>query len=164
MAMTLPAEILATLNQQSVAIPATHQYGRVIRGLVTQMLAVIEQREVLAGELEELLATHPLPEIFTSMPGVGSRTAIELLRTVGDGTDSPTAAHIASYAGLAPGTRRSGRSIGGEHQARRGNRTLTGALHISVFASLKHPPSRAYYDRKRAEGKTHIAALIYLAR
>ncbi|HEU4543070.1 MAG TPA: transposase, partial [Jiangellaceae bacterium] len=97
-------------------------------------------------------------------PGVGARTAIELLRTVGDGSTFASAAHIASYAGLAPATRQSGRSIKGEHQARRGNRALRGALYMSAFASLKHPPSRTYYDRKRAEGKSHTAALTCLAR
>ena len=75
-----------------------------------------------------------------------------------------SAAHVASYAGLAPATRQSGRSIKGEQQARRGNRSLRGALYISAFASLRHPASRAYYDRKRAEGKNHTAALTCLAR
>jgi transposase len=163
-ATTLPGEILAALTEQTVTIPATEQYGRVIRGLAEQLLSVLEQREVLAAELVELLATHPLAEILTSMPGVGTRTAIELLRTVGDGSTFASAAHIASYAGLAPTTRQSGRSIRGEHQARRGNRALRGALYISAFASLKHPPSRTYYDRKRAEGKSHTAALTCLAR
>lgn len=164
MSATLPDQILAALAQQTVTIPATEQYGRVIRGLATQLLSVLEQRDMLATELEDLLATHPLAEIITSMPGVGSRTAVELLRTVGDGSTFASAAHIASYCGLAPTTRQSGRTIKGEHQARRGNRTLRGALYISAFASLKHPPSRAYYDRKRAEGKSHTAALTCLAR
>jgi len=39
-----------------------------------------------------------------------------------------------------------------------------GALYLSAFASLRHPPSRSYYDRKRAEGKSHTAALTCLAR
>jgi transposase len=140
-ATTLPGEILSALTEQTVTIPATEQYGRVIRGLADQLLSVLEQREVLAAELEELLATHPLAEILTSMPGVGTRTAIELLRTVGDGSSFASAAHIASYAGLAPTTRQSGRSIRGEHQARRGNRALRGALYISAFASLNTRPA-----------------------
>jgi hypothetical protein len=37
-------------------------------------------------------------------------------------------------------------------------------LYLSAFASLRHPPSRRYYDRKRAEGKSHTAALTCLAR
>ena len=163
-AATLPAQILTALSQQTVTIPAAEQYGRVIRAVAAQLLDVLEQRDALSGELEDLLATHPLAEILTSMPGVGSRTAIELLRTVGDGSTFPSAAHIAAYAGLAPATRQSGRTIKGEHQARRGNRALRGALYISAFASLKHPPSRAYYDRKKAEGKSHTAALTCLAR
>jgi len=164
MARTLPAQILSALAEQSVTIPATEQYGRVIRGLAGQLLTVLDQRDTLRAELDDLLATHPLAEILTSMPGVGARTAIELLRTVGDGSTFASAAHIASYAGLAPATRQSGRSIRGEHQARRGNRALRGALYMSAFASLKHPPSRSYYDRKRAEGKSHTAALTCLAR
>jgi hypothetical protein len=32
------------------------------------------------------------------------------------------------------------------------------------LAALSDPASRAYYDRKRAEGKNHNAALICLAR
>lgn len=35
---------------------------------------------------------------------------------------------------------------------------------MSAFASLADPASRAYYDRKRAAGKRHNAALICLAR
>ncbi|MFF3305483.1 transposase, partial [Streptomyces sp. NPDC002908] len=50
-----------------------------------------------------------------SMPGVGVRTAAVLLTTVGDGTSFPTAAHLASYAGLAPTTKSSGTSIHDEH-------------------------------------------------
>ncbi|MCK1812522.1 IS110 family transposase, partial [Micrococcus sp. XM4230A] len=41
---------------------------------------------------------------------------------------------------------------------------LKRALFLSAFASLSHPPSRAYYDRKRAQGKRHNQALIALAR
>ena len=37
------------------------------------------------------------------------------------------------------------------------------ALFLSAFASLSDPTSRAYYDRKRAAGKRHNAALICLA-
>jgi transposase len=161
---TLPAQIVTALADQSVTIPATAQYGRVIRGLTDQLSTVLAQRKTLRGELEELLAVHPLAEILTSMPGVGPRTAIELLRTVGDGSAFPSAAHIASYAGLAPTTRQSGRSIKGEHLPRRGNRALKSALYLSAFASLRRPPSRDYYDRKRAEGKNHTAALTCLAR
>jgi len=59
LARTLPGRILTALADQSVAIPATAQYGRVIRGLAGQLLSVLDQRDILRGELEELLAAHP---------------------------------------------------------------------------------------------------------
>ena len=43
-------------------------------------------------------------------------------------------------------------------------RKLKRALFLSAFAALHDPTSRAYYDRKRAEGRKHNAALICLAR
>jgi len=83
---------------------------------------------------------------------------------VGDASGFRTAGHLAAYAGLAPVTRRSGSSIRGEHAPRRGNKALKRAMFLSAFASLRDPASCAYYDRKRAEGKTHTAALLCLAR
>ncbi len=99
------------------------------------------------------------------MPGVGVRTAARILIEVGDASSFPNAGHLAAYAGLAPVTRRSGTSIRGEHPARSGNKHLKRALFLSAFAALRCDPiSRAYYDRKRAQGKKHNAALICLAR
>ena len=70
-----------------------------------------------------------------------------------------------AYAGIAPVTRRSGTSIRGEFPARSGNKRLKNALFYSAWvASHSDPISKAYYDRKRAEGKRHNAAVICLAR
>ncbi len=41
---------------------------------------------------------------------------------------------------------------------------LKRALFLSAFAALHDTASRTYYERKRAEGKKHNAALICLAR
>ena len=98
------------------------------------------------------------------MPGIGVRTAARILLEVGDGTSFATSGHLAAYAGLAPVTRRSGSSIRGEHPPRGGNKQLKRAFFLAAFAALADPVSRAYYDRKRAEGKRHNAALICLAR
>jgi transposase len=57
-----------------------------------------------------------------SMPGIGVGTGARILIDVGDGSNFPTAAHLAAYAGLAPATRSSGSSIRGEQPSRRGNK------------------------------------------
>ncbi|GIJ29441.1 hypothetical protein Vqi01_46030 [Micromonospora qiuiae] len=98
------------------------------------------------------------------MPGIGVGTEARILLEVGDGTAFATPGHLAAYAGLAPVTRRSGSSIRGEHPPKGGNKQLKRALFLAAFAALADPTSRAYYDRKRAEGKEHNAALICLAR
>ena len=48
---------------------------------------------------------------------------------------------------------------------RGGNKTLKRVFYQAAFASLRSSPeSRAFYERKRAEGKRHSQALIALAR
>jgi transposase len=164
LARTLPTQILAALDAQSLVVPGTTAFARVIAGVATQLREVHRERDDLATELETRLEAHPLGPVLTSMPGLGVRTAIKILTIVGDGSAFPTAGHLAAYAGLAPVTRRSGSSIKGETRSQRGNHALKSALFLSAFAALADPASRAYYDRKRAQGKRHNAALICLAR
>lgn len=52
----------------------------------------------------------------------------------------------------------------GRAPARSGNKRLKNALFLSAFAALHDPESRAYYDRKRSQGKKHNAAVICLPR
>ncbi len=98
------------------------------------------------------------------MPGIGPRTGARILAEIGDGSGFASGAKLAAYAGLAPVTRQSGTSLNAETRSRRGNHRLKNAMFLAAFASLRDPASKAFYDRKRAEGKRHNAALICLAR
>lgn len=162
----LATEIWDGLAAQTVVVPGTTAATKVLPGLATQILQFRDQRKEIARDVEKVLDAHPLAQILTTMPGVGVKIAARLLAEIGgDVTAFPTAAHLASYAGLAPVTKRSGTSIRGEHPNRGGNKRLKNALFMAAFSSLRSDPtSRAYYDRKRAEGKKHNAALICLAR
>jgi hypothetical protein len=75
MALTLPAQILAALDEQTVVVPATEQYGRVISGGAAQLLAVLDQRVVVAGELDALLTEHPLAEVRATRRAVQAAMA-----------------------------------------------------------------------------------------
>lgn len=164
MGARLVEEILAALPAQTVTVPGTKAAETVLPKLADSLKAVLLQRKQIAENIEEMFADHPLAEVLTSMPGIGVRTGTRILLEVGDATAFASAGHLASYAGIAPITHRSGSSIRGEHPARSGNHKLKRALFLSAFAALHDPASRAYYDRKRAEGKKHNAALICLAR
>ncbi|MCE6949949.1 transposase [Cereibacter sphaeroides] len=76
-----------------------------------------------------------------------------------------TAHALASAAGLAPVQRQSGKRAGWR-RAFGGLKVLKRFLYQCEFCavSTKHPPSRAFYDRKQRERKHHNQALIALAR
>ncbi|MUV29050.1 IS110 family transposase [Burkholderia thailandensis] len=163
MGKSLAAEIVQALSEQAVIVPGTQAATIVMPRLAQQLAALRKQRDEVAAEVEQLVLAHPLWPVLTSMPGVGVRTAARLLTEVAHKAFA-SAAHLATYAGLAPVTRRSGSSIRGEHPARRGNKVLKRALFLSAFAALRDPVSRAYYSRKIQQGKRHNQALIALAR
>jgi transposase len=155
MAKRLIDDVFDALDEQTVVVPGTGTLDAVIPSLACSLGAVHEQRRAAEAQIRQLLEAHPLSAVLTSIPGVAVRTAATLLVTVGDATSFPTAAHLASYAGLAPTTKSSGTSIHGEHAPRGGNRQLKRAMFLSSFAALHDPASRTYYDKCRARGKTH---------
>lgn len=164
MGARLVQDILAALPQQSVTVPGANAAEIVLPKLAESLKIIQQQRNTIAADIERMLDAHPLSKVLTSMPGIGVRTGARILLEVGDGSAFKTPGHLAAYAGIAPVTHRSGSSIRGEFPARSGNHQLKRALFLSAFAALHHPASRTYYDRKRAEGKKHNAALICLAR
>ncbi|MEU9126487.1 IS110 family transposase [Streptomyces sp. NPDC048506] len=164
MAERLVSDIFTALDEQTVVVPGTDAAALIVPSLAGSLRAVLDQRKLIEKRIEDLLEAHPLSKVLISMPGIGVRTAARILIDVGDGSTFPTAAHLAAYAGLAPVTRSSGSSIRGEHPARRGNKQLKRAFFLAAFASLADPASRAYYDKKIAQGKHHTQAILCLAR
>lgn len=156
-------EILTALSKQTVTVTGTDAAGIVIPHLARQLIHLHAQRADVAREVEEIVVNHPLYLVLTSMPGVGLRTAAIIIAEL-SGKTFTSAAALASYAGLAPTTRQSGTSIKSERVSHSGNKRLKRALFLSAFAVIRTDPvSRAYYDKKRAQGKRHNQAIIALA-
>lgn len=160
----LTGEIVGALAAQTLTLPTEARVGAVIAELATELDRLQARRDRVATELEELFRSHPLGPVLISLPGVGVRTGARILAEVGDGSRFESAAQFASYAGLAPVTRQSGTSIRSVTRSRRGNHRLKNALFLAAFCALRDPASRRFYDRKRAEGQKHNAAVICLAR
>ena len=135
-----------------------------IAELTAELDRVYGRRDALAAEIEEAFLAHPFGELLATMPGIGPRTGPRILAEIGDGSAFTNGSKLAAYAGLAPVTRQSGTTLAGETRSRRGNHRLKNAMFLAAFAALRDPASKAFYDRKRAEGKRHNAALICLAR
>jgi transposase len=164
LATKLTDAVTAALDAQTVTLPAEATIGRVVVELATELDRAHRRRDALAAEIEEVFLAHPFGQLLVSLPGIGPRTGARILAEIGDGSRFANGSKLASYAGLAPVTRQSGKSLNGESKSRRGNHRLKNAMFLAAFASLRSPESKAFYDRKRLEGKKHNAALICLAR
>ena len=142
-------QVCEALKKQTVTVAGTDAAGAVLPHLARQLISLHAQRADIADRVETLVEAHPLYPVLTSMPGIGvPAAAVFLAETLG--RTFTTGAQLASYAGLAPVTRRSGSSIRGEHVSHAGNKRLKRAMFLSAFASLRSDPvSRAYYQRKR---------------
>ena len=157
--------IAAVLAAQDVTVPAEAATGRVIAELAAELDRVTARRDALAAEIEEAFLAHPFGELLASMPGIGPRTGARILaedrrrlrlrhrqqarRLRRPGPGHPPVRHLASTARPAAAA------------ATTGSRTPCSSPRSP---SLRDPASKTFYDRKRAEGKRHNAALICLAR
>jgi hypothetical protein len=65
LARTLPTQILAALEAQTVVIPGTAAFVRVISGVASQLRDVRAERDDLAADLEARLEAHPLAQVLT---------------------------------------------------------------------------------------------------
>ncbi len=164
-AEALANKALTAANSQSVTLPAEEVTARIVAELAGEVLALKESIGTLDGELRERFFARPEAEILTSLPGVGVTLGAEFLVAAGDLCSFESADKLAAYAGLVPVAHDSGKRTGNDKRMRGGNKALKYVFYQSAFASLRScPQSRVFYDRKRAEGKKHIQALIALAR
>lgn len=87
--------IFEGLKAQTVTVPGTSAAEVVIPQLAANIKALLEQRKTIAEQVEELLQDFPLSEVLMSMPGIGIKTAANILLAVGDCSDFRSAGHLA---------------------------------------------------------------------
>ena len=159
----LAERILAVAAEQTIAVPAERMTARLIRELATEAMASRARLIELDRELEALLERHPDAALIRSLPGMGAVLTAELIAEAGALSRFRSADALASAAGMAPVLRQSGR-MRFLKRPTGGNKGLKRVFYQSAFCSLANPDSRAFYERKRREGKRHHQAVIALAR
>lgn len=158
-------EIWYAIQAQTVTLPAEAAWGEVIADLIDDLERIQKRRAGLGDQIEKVFLSHPLGQVLVTLCGFGPRTGARTLAEIGDPHRFENGSRLAAYAGLAPTDWRSGRSINGAFQHRGGNHRLKNAMFLAAFVATQHDPdARAYYQRKRAEGKKHNAAVICVAR
>ena len=140
--------------------------SRIVSELSQEVLRLHENVAHVDHEIEALLRQHEDAEILLSLPGFGPRLAAEFLAAIGGGLSGiESADRLAGIAGLAPVPRDSGRISGNRHRPRRYDRRLLRASFLAAQSAARYcPDSRAYYEKKRSEGKNHTQSVLALAR
>lgn len=161
----LARKALIAAKAQSVTLPAEGVAATIVAELAQEALALKERIQTLDRELGQRFFARPEARILASLPGMGPILGAEFLVCVGDLCAFESADQLAAYAGLVPVAHDSGKRVGNHRRMRGGNKVLKRVFYQSAFASLRGSPhSRAFYERKRREGKKHTQALIALAR
>lgn len=139
--------------------------GRSVRMLARRIREDAEEAAALDGEITALLASDETYRCLMTVPGIGARTASELVISVDIGLFR-CQDRLASYCGLAPRDRKSGTSISSVTASRQGNKRLKNLLIFSCN-SLVRGDSRfgRYYRMLREERHMpHGKALKAVAR
>jgi transposase len=137
--------------------------------LVGEMLARIDHMDEAIGRLSQEVARRlapfsPLLALLCTIPGVSTRVAEVILAEIGTGMERfPTAAHLASWAGLCPGNNESaGKHFSG--QTRKGSKWLRMALVEAAKAASRSKGTYLAAQYARLKGRRgHKRATIAVA-
>lgn len=159
----LVEDAIALARAQTLDVPGAATRARLVRELAAEALAARDASAKVDRDIAELLSTHPDAALIQSLPGMGVVLTAELIANMGDIRRFRSADALAAASGLTPVLRQSGKSYA-IRRANSGDKALKRVFYQSAFVALGHPESKAFYDRKRREGKRHNQAVIALAR
>ena len=153
-------------NTQTTTLPAQAIGESLVASLAGRIADIDADLTRIDAEISTHMARDEKAQLLLTMPGFGTVLAATFYAQIGGSIDNfDTVDQLACVAGLAPVPRDSGRISQNLHRPRRFNRRLLRTCYLAALSSLKNSPaSRAFYDRKRGEGKSHKQALIALAR
>ncbi|WP_086866586.1 IS110 family transposase [Streptomyces viridochromogenes] len=165
-ARSLAEAAVEAAERQYTAVPGEKSIAKLVHTLAEEVTALNNQIAEMDKLIEDRFREHELADIVLSVPGIGIVLGAEFLAAVGGGLDefdSPNA--LAAFAGVAPRPRDSGKVSGNLHRPLVYHRSLQRVFYTSALVSVRYDPnSRKFYDRKRAEGKKHVQAVLALAR
>lgn len=141
------------------------------------MLQSIDAMEARLSQLDREIETlgsqsvdAQAKELLETIPGFGSITAQKVLAFLPNeilhtGSNRQAAARLQAFMGNDPRLRQSGQWKGQTKMSKRGVEMLRTAFFQAAFNASRHDPQlRAFYLRKRREGKHHEVALSHLMR
>jgi transposase len=163
----MAAKAVRAAQQQTVVLPGEAATAMLVKKIARQLLDVDREIKDTGKLITSRFRACPQAAIIESLPGMGPILGAEFIAATGGDARAAFGrpARLASYAGLVPVPKDSGRVTGNWRRPRRYNRTLRRVFYMAALSSLKaEGPSRTFYQRKRAEHRIHTQALLALAR
>lgn len=131
----------------------------------------VEQIRFLENQLDELneMILERLAELdspITSITGIGDVLGASILSEIGDISRFESADKLAAFAGIDPTVSQSGNFVGTRNKmSKRGSPYLRRAIWLAAAAAILHDPAiKAFYDRKKAQGKHNYVCVGYICR
>jgi transposase len=159
---TLAGELRQALRQPQLRQPQLVEQAMGVQAsaLLATLIAECANVDQLGAALSEAFSQHPDHQIITSFPGLGDITGARVLAEIGDDRARfADARALKAYAGAAPVTRASGRSITITHRRVKNDRLAAAGFVWAFIAATHSQPAKAHYQRRRSIGDRHPAAL-----
>lgn len=156
------AASLIEAAQRSVGHHHSEPYRIQVRFACEDLDTLRRRLRALDRDIDGKLTEHEVGSLLTTIDGIGSQTAARLIASLGDPAHFRSAAALASYVGVIPGLRQSGK-----HQSARarispiGNARLRAALWMPTLTAVRRNPwLRRHYEALIARGKLPKVALV----
>jgi transposase len=147
-------------NLYTSHITSLTMYIQILLQYQRHLSQLIEEIDALAEEFEEY-------EIIRSIPGIGGKIAATIISEIGEIDQFNHPKKLVAYAGIDPSVFESGKFKATINKiTKRGSTRLRQTLYTAVQCGItknRNPKLRAYYDKKREEGKPHKVAIIACA-
>lgn len=116
--------------------------------------------------LKERYSKEPVVELLESIPGIGFKLAFTIWTEIGDINRFSDPKKLVAFSGLDPKIRQSGHCLNNQGKlTKRGSPHLRRALFIAASVARRFDPElKAYYEKKRSEGKRYTVAVCAVAR
>lgn len=158
------AEAIQAWQRQAYFAPEVEWVGDMILEDARRILELMAQIKRLETKIAPLAESSELARRWRSIPGFGPTCSAELAGEIGTPVRFAGESSLALYLGMAALDNRSG-TYHGAKTPRQVNTHAKAAMMIAVDRHRKQvPASQRYYQKKRAEGKTHNQAIRALGR
>ena len=144
------------LNQvKTVTDSVTRRRMEKLTEVFTEQIKAIENQ--IKKEIKSDDAINTNYELLTSIPGIGLVNAVMTIIATGNFTRFQTARQYAKFSCVSPLSNQSGTSVrGGDHVSHAGHSEIKSLLTEGARSAINRDAQlKAYYERKRAQGKSH---------